>query len=195
MNELHEIRIGEEFKPSPKFMKLYFIYYLFTIIVAFLPWYIPMVILAPPVASVSISLVFIPMIIFAGAWIPKYYNSIAYKLTEHEIIWRRGVWFKYTGIVPYNRITNIDVAQGPISRRLGIASLKIQTAGYSAGKARAELRLDGIERFEELRDLIMSFVKKRKPAAVEVFEEEELDQRILDELVKIRKLLENCVKR
>ena len=195
MGELHEIRIGEEFKPSPKFMKLYFIYYLFTIIIGFLPWYIPMVILAPPVASVSISLVFIPMIIFAGAWIPKYYNSIAYKLTEHEIIWRRGVWFKYTGIVPYNRITNIDVAQGPISRRLGIASLKIQTAGYSAGKARAELRLDGIERFEELRDLIMSFVKKRKPAAVEVFEEEELDQRILDELVKIRKLLENCVKR
>ena len=195
MGELHEIRIGEEFKPSPKFMKLYFIYYLFTIIIGFLPWYIPMVILAPPVASVPISLVFIPMIIFAGAWIPKYYNSIAYKLTEHEIIWRRGVWFKYTGIVPYNRITNIDIAQGPISRRLGIASLKIQTAGYSAGKARAELRLDGIERFEELRDLIMSFVKKRKPAAVEVFEEEELDQRILDELVKIRKLLENCVKR
>jgi len=195
MNELHEIRIGEEFKPSPKFMKLYFIYYLFTIIIGFLPWYIPMVILAPPVASVPISLVFIPMIIFAGAWIPKYYNSIAYKLTEHEIIWRRGVWFKYTGIVPYNRITNIDIAQGPISRRLGIASLKIQTAGYSVGKARAELRLDGIERFEELRDLIMSFVKKRKPAAVEVFEEEELGQRILDELVKIRKLLENCVKR
>jgi len=195
MAELHEIRIGEEFKPSPKFMKLYFIYYLFTITIGFLPWYIPMVILAPPVASVPISLVFIPMIIFAGAWIPKYYNSIAYKLTEHEIIWRRGVWFKYTGIVPYNRITNIDVAQGPISRRLGIASLKIQTAGYSVGKARPELRLDGIEGFEELRDLIMSFVKKRKPAAVEVFEEEELGQRILDELVKIRKLLENCVKR
>ena len=195
MGELHEIRIGEEFKPSPKFMKLYFIYYLFTIIIGFLPWYIPIVIFAPPAALIPISIIFLPMIIFAGIWIPKYCNSIAYKLTEHEIIWRRGVWFKYTGIVPYNRITNIDIAQGPISRRLGIASLKIQTAGYSAGKARAELRLDGIERFEELRDLIMSFVKKRKPAAVEIFEEEELGQKILDELVKIRKLLENCVKR
>jgi len=54
---------------------------------------------------------------------------------------------------------------------LGIASLKIQTAGYSAAKARAELRLDGIERFEELRDLIMGFVKRRRPAAVEVFED------------------------
>ncbi|MEM2082887.1 MAG: PH domain-containing protein [Nitrososphaerota archaeon] len=32
-----------------------------------------------------------------------------YKLTEDEIIWKRGVWFKSTGIVPYNRITNIDV--------------------------------------------------------------------------------------
>ena len=168
MGELHEIRIGEEFKPSPKLMKLYFIYYLIAIIIGFLPWYIPTVILAPPVVSISISLVFIPMIIFAGIWIPKYYNSIFYKVTKHEIVRRRGVWFKYTGIVPYNRITNIDIAQGLISRRLGIASLKIQTAGYSAGKARAELRLDGIEKFEELRDLIMSFVKKRRPAAVEV---------------------------
>ena len=40
----------------------------------------------------------------------------------------------------------------------------------------------------------MSFVKKRKPAAVEVFEEEELGQKILNELVKIRKLLEKRVK-
>jgi len=195
MGELHEIRIEEEFKPSPKLVKLYFIYYLLAIIIGFLPWYIPTVILAPPVASIPVSLVFIPMIIFAGVWIPKYYDSIFYKVTEHEIVWRRGVWFKYTGIVPYNRITNIDIAQGPISRRLGIASLKIQTAGYSAGKPRAELRLDGIERFEELRDLIMSFVKKRRPEAVEVFEEEEPAQKILEELVKIRRLLEEYVRK
>ena len=76
MGELHEIRIGGEFKPSPKLMKLYFIYCLLTIIIGFLPWYIPTVILAPPVVSIPISLVFIPMIIFAGIWIPKYYNSI-----------------------------------------------------------------------------------------------------------------------
>ena len=56
MSELHEIKIGEEFKPSPKLMKLYFTYYLFTIIIGFLPWYIPTVILAPPAASIPISL-------------------------------------------------------------------------------------------------------------------------------------------
>jgi len=195
MSERLEIRVGEEFKPSPKLMKLYFIYYLLAIIFGFLPWYAPIALFAPPIVSIPLSIVFIPIIVFAGAWIPKYYSSIAYKLTEHEITWRRGVWFKYTGIVPYNRITNIDIVQGPISRMLGIASLKIQTAGYSAAKARAELRLDGIERFEELRDLIMSFVKRRRPAAVEVFEEEEPTQKILEELVKIRKLLEEYVRR
>jgi membrane protein YdbS with pleckstrin-like domain len=119
---------------------------------------------------------------------------VLYKLTNSEIVWRRGVWFKKTGIVPYNRITNVDTNQGPISRMLEIASLKVQTAGYSAPSGKfgglAEIRIDGIEQFEELRELIMEFVRGKKPVAVETYEEENNDLKILNELVKIRELLE-----
>ena len=100
-----------------------------------------------------------------------------------------GIQFKKIGVVPYNRIINIDIGQGPISRMLGIATLKIQTAGYS-GQARPEIKIEGIEQFEELRELIMEFVKGKKPVAVETYEEEDIDLKILNELVKIRKLLE-----
>ncbi|MGQ9781071.1 MAG: PH domain-containing protein [Nitrososphaeria archaeon] len=73
--------------------------------------------------------------------------------------------------MPYNSITNIDVTQGPLSRSLRIASLKIQTAGYSAQKASAEIKIEGVEDYEALRDTIMGHVKGEKPQAVETFEE------------------------
>jgi len=193
MREKLKIKIGEEFKPSPQFKKLYYIYFLLAIILGILWWYIPVLLFTPFEVKVGITIPILAILIFIAYWIPKYYETIVYKLTENEIVWRRGVWFKKTGVVPYNRITNIDIVQGPISRMLGIATLKIQTAGYS-GQARPEIKIEGIEQFEELRELIMEFVKGKKPVAVETYEEENIDLKILNELVKIRKLLEKFLK-
>ena len=189
MEDRLKIKVGEEFKPSPRFKRLYYIYLMLGVLFGVLTWYVPASFFAPSEVTLSISISILAILIFIMYWIRKYYDTIVYRLTENEIIWRRGVWFKKTGVVPYNRITNIDVTQGPISRKLGIAALKIQTAGYS-GQARAEIKIDGIEQFEELRELIMGFVKGKKPIAVETYEEENIDLKILDELVKIRKLLE-----
>ena len=191
---MSEIKINEEFRPAPQLKKLYWIYFVLAIFLGVLWWCIPVIIFAPPVIAVCISLPIVAVLIFTAYWIPKYCDSIVYKLTENEIIWKRGVWFKNTGIVPYNRITNIDITQGPISRKLGIAALKIQTAGYSGQQTRSEIRINGIEEFEELREVIMGFVKGKKPVAVETYEEENIDSRILNEVVRIRKLLEKYSK-
>ena len=194
MSEKIKVKINEEFRPAPQLKKLYWIYFVLAIFLGVLWWCIPVILFAPPVITVCISLPIMAVLIFTAYWIPKYYDSIVYKLTENEIIWKRGVWFKNTGIVPYNRITNIDITQGPISRKLGIAALKIQTAGYSGQQARSEIRINGIEDFEELREVIMGFVKGKKPVAVETYEEKNIDSRILNEVVRIRKLLEKYSK-
>jgi membrane protein YdbS with pleckstrin-like domain len=160
------------------------------ILFGILIWYLPVLLFAPFEVKLGISIPSLAILIFIAYWIQKYYDTMVYKLTENEIVWRRGVWFKSTGIVPYNRITNIDITQGPISRKLGIAALKIQTAGYSGQQARAEIRIEGMEKFEELKELVMGFVKGKKPVAVETYEEENIDLKILNELIKIRELLE-----
>ena len=185
-----------KFKPTPQLKTLYYIYMVLTLALSVLPWYIPIVIFAPFQAAYYTTLVtaviVLPTVILVIYWIPRFYQTIIYHFTDTEMEWRRGVWFRKTGIVPYNRITNVDVEQGPISRKLGIASLKVQTAGYSAPSGAggvAELRILGVEQFEELRDIIMQSVRGRKPVAVETFEED-TSSRILDELIKIRKLLE-----
>ena len=187
-----KISTGKEFRPAPQFRVLYSIYFLLIFVFAICSWYIPVLVFAPSIISMIISAFVIPILLATVYWIPKYYRSIIYKLTNSEMVWRRGVWFKNTGIVPYNRITNVDISQGPISRKLGIAALKIQTAGYSApSKTSAEIRIEGMEEFEEIREMIMEFVRGRKPVAVETYEEAaKPTDPVLRELIKIRKLLE-----
>lgn len=198
MSETLKPKIGEEFKPAPQLKTLYYIYVMLGILFGVLTWYIPVLLVISQIsdnAPFVVTLVSIPLLlilIFIAYWIPKYYETMQYKLTANEIVRKRGVWFKQTGIVPYSRITNIDTTQGPISRMLSIAALKIQTAGYSGQQTRAEMRIEGMEQFEELRELIMEFVRGKKPAAVETYaqEEEDINLKMLTELVKIRELLE-----
>jgi len=130
-------------------------------------------------------------------WVGLYYESMWYELREDEITWKRGVWFRATGIVPYNRITNLDVRQGPIMRFLGISNLAIQTAGYS-GQAVPEIRIEAVEHAEELRELIRSMVRGSPEqgngtgsgTSSPVGSSSSVDQQILAELKSIRSLLE-----
>ena len=134
-------------------------------------------------------------------WTRLYYDSMFYELHGDELRWRRGVWFRTTGIVPYNRITNLDLKQGPLMRYLGISTIAIQTAGYS-GQAVPEIRIEAIEHADELRELLRNAVRScsgsgdgtgtgtKAPAANEPFATTGTSLLILDELKKIRMLLE-----
>ena len=134
------------------------------------------------------------LIVIFVAWVRLYYQSMWYELRDDEMSWKRGVWFRRTGIVPYNRITNLDVIQGPVMRRVGISTLSIQTAGYS-GQAVPEIRIEGIEHADDLRELLRSLVRQSGmyndgtgggAPSITV----PTDQKIIEELVKIRTLLE-----
>ncbi|MEO0262868.1 MAG: PH domain-containing protein [candidate division WOR-3 bacterium] len=166
MKENFKIKIGEEFKPSTKLKKIYRIYLLSLIIIGVLSWYIPFMIFVPLLeVKIGISIPLWLIIIFIIYWVEKLYESISYKLTEDEIIMKRGVWFKKKSIVPYLKITNIDITQGPLLRKFGLANIHIQTAGYSGyshSYTGAEIKLVGIEEFEKLEELIMEFVKKKQ---------------------------------
>lgn len=133
-------------------------------------------------------------VVFACIWAPLYYKSVVYHLNDTEMTWKRGVFFRKTGIVPYNRITNVDIVQGPIMRLFGISHLKIETAGGGASKSSAEIQLEGISDPEPLRQLIMDFVRGQKPAAAATgteYKSQNADlQALLEEVAAIRRLLE-----
>lgn len=148
---------------------------------------------APLIATIVMALLSIIIFLPLLYWIPRYYDSILYMIDNNEISWKRGVWFKNTGIVPYEKVTNVDIGQGPLSRRVGLSSVKVQTAGYSATSgSKAELCISGIEKDEGLRDMIISQIRSRRAqtprsTSTEVTSTEE---KILSELRAIRALME-----
>jgi uncharacterized protein len=144
------------------------------------------------IMGITLTGVLVLFVIFVF-WVRLYYVSMWYEMRDDEMSWKRGVWFRRTGIVSYSRITNLDVIQGPVMRILGISTLSIQTAGYS-GQAVPEIRIEGIEHAEDLRELIRSLVRQSDtrgdgsgggiPVAVSN------EQKVIEELIKIRMLLE-----
>ena len=193
---LTPVRIGEAFGPAPQYRSYLYVYLALTIVIFVLPWLVPVILTAPAVVAAVTGVPVLGIVLFTLYWIPLYYRSISYRLTVTEITWQRGVWFRQTGIVPYNRITNVDIAQGPLMRFFSFSALRVQTAGYSA-QARAEIVLNGIEDAGDLQEKIMGFVRRGGPVAVEGEPEAPpaAADAALEELRAIRRLLEDRVER
>jgi membrane protein YdbS with pleckstrin-like domain len=191
--------LNMRFKPSTSMMTWYRAGIALIIGLLLLFSYVPAVLFGEMPAVFSVLILGSTALIFMllWVWVGLYYESMSYELRDDEINWKRGVWFRSTGIVPYNRITNLDVRQGPLMRMLKISSLSIQTAGYS-GQAVPEIQIEAIEYAEELRELIRSQVRgssmrddgtgSAKP--VPALTGTTTDQQILSEVKQIRSLLE-----
>ena len=199
------MKIGERFGTHPDFKMLYYSYLLIPSAVILIVAILPAIIAAFLYLSFTDALIvlasllspFLLVVGFTAFWIPKYCSSISYIFAEGEILAERGVWWKHKSTVPYNRVTNIDIVQGPISRRFGLGKVRVQTAGYSAtgGYGRvAEAAILGVKNFEEIREFIMNLVRGLRPVAVEAGVEavapEEATRQMLAELRKIREILE-----
>jgi membrane protein YdbS with pleckstrin-like domain len=187
--------LNTPFKPSVALTIWFIVDFILVIVLILSCTIVPVIIASEPdwiITGISLTGVLI-LIVFFVAWVRLYYVSMWYELRDDEMSWKRGVWFRRTGIVPYNRITNLDVIQGPVMRMLGISTLSIQTAGYS-GQDVPEIRIEGIEHAEDLRELIRSLVRQSgipgdgtggaPPISIPT------NQKIIEELVKIRSLLE-----
>jgi len=191
--------LNSPFKPSPSLVAWFRINFLLLVFFIILISYVPTALFNPVPLVVHIAVLggTVVLVILFFAWVGLYYNSMWYELRDDEMSWKRGVWFRKTGIVPYNRITNLDIRQGPVMRALGISTLSIQTAGYS-GQALPEIRIEAIEQAEELRELIRTMVRESgrggdgtgsgastPPSGIAT-----TDMQILDEVRRIRSLLE-----
>jgi membrane protein YdbS with pleckstrin-like domain len=198
--------VVKEFGADSELKSLYLVYLEIVLLGGFLWWMIPIVVFVVLSYEMWIGVVvavscFVPLLIATGItlyWIPKFYSSITYVLEDDKITVTRGVWWTTKSFVPYNRITNINIYQGPVSRRFGLGKLSIQTAGFSgtssSGGKVAEAVIFGVKNFEEIKDIINNFVKGLKPQAIEAEAEtkptKDTNQQILTELRKIRRTLE-----
>jgi len=115
----------------------------------------------------------VPVFIVACfVWAKLSYHFYRYELTDAGFRKELGVVYKRYVTIPYDRIQNVDIYRGILSRMLGLSDLHIQTAGMSTGAGAAgagsEGRLPALsqEVAEQLRDELIQRAQKNKTQGV-----------------------------
>jgi len=77
----------------------------------------------------------------AGAvWARLAVRHKGYAVRERDVFYRRGVIWRSYIAVPFSRVQHVETHQGPLDRWLGLAAIKV----YTAGAARADLQIPGL---------------------------------------------------
>ncbi len=190
---------GTPWKPEPELKKLW----LFIWTVSFVAGLIVIAAMAvfgaiPLVYLLTLLgwlVIFVPILIY----IPAFYKTLEYSLDSDAIRLRKGVFWQRRTTIPYTKVTNIDITQGPVERMYRIGRIHVQTAGSGGSQAgRAEIVIIGIRDCEAWKDNIMNRIKMipTTEVGVSTLHAEEKStaeplQTIINELTAIRRILES----
>lgn len=81
------------------------------------------------------------------------YHTMRYRFGEEGVSMRWGILFRKEINLTYARIQDIHLVSNFVERWLGLARIQIQTA---SGSSRAEMTIEGILEYEQLRDFLYS---------------------------------------
>ncbi len=91
--------------------------------------------LAPFAIILTLSIVGIPLLLL---WFPigsfftrRYINNMSTELTDRKLIVRKGIFTRTENSVPLDKITDMALIQGPLTRVFKLHKLSIETAGQS----------------------------------------------------------------
>ena len=74
----------------------------------------------------------VPLVLIFGFWlIQKYLDNLRCTLTERTMELRRGVLSRVESTIPLEKITDLQMYQGPIMRAMGLYGFKVETAGQT----------------------------------------------------------------
>lgn len=87
------------------------------------------------------------------------YHTLRYSFDSEGVSMRWGILFRREVNLTYARIQDIHLTSGPIQRWFGLADLHVQTA---SGSAAAEMVIEGLLEFEEVRDFLYGRMRGAK---------------------------------
>ncbi len=153
----------EIIRPEREYLKLIFVIWSI-VLCAVLAVTLPLTIFLPKTEAQIVfgilSLIFLAVMILDALWIPAFFKTLEYGIDSEAVKMNKGVFWKKRITVPYHKITNVDITQGPLERHYGIGTIHVQTAGAGGAQgARAELTMSGVRNIEHIKDIIMEGVK------------------------------------
>ena len=104
------------------------------------------------------------LLVFVAIGTFLYWRRFEFRVGATEIRIDSGILNRTHRSIPFDRVQDVDITQGPVARLLGLAQVKFET-GASAGSEEGVLRAVALERAEELRDLIRAYRSETIAAA------------------------------
>ena len=150
-------------------------------------WYLQPVLVC--IATV-VGIVILPIwLLGLGRWyVRRSFEALKCELHERTLVVKRGIFFKVEKTIPLDKIQDLTVKEGPLLRKLGLRSLKIETAGQGTPGS-SEADLIGVVNPLDFRDAVlrqrdsMSAVPVSRPGT------DEGDSGTIELLTEIRDLL------
>jgi putative membrane protein len=99
------------------------------------PWLIPLALVLVFSKGERWEFWFMLWLVPSTAYQALRYWRLRWRLDPDELVVREGVFFRNERHVPFERIQNIDLVQGPLERWLALASVRIETATGSEPEA------------------------------------------------------------
>jgi putative membrane protein len=79
--------------------------------------------------------------------------KLEYRVGAHELRIDSGLLNRTSRVIPFDRVTDVDLEQGPLHRLLGLARVKLETGGSAGGKEEeGVLHTISLDRAEALRE-------------------------------------------
>ena len=98
----------------------------------------------------------IALVLFMAGGILLYWRRFEFRVGNNEIRIDSGIFSRRHRSIPFDRIQDVDLTQGPIARVLGLAQLKFETGGAAVGPNAEEAVLHAIPlaRAHAIRELV-----------------------------------------
>jgi uncharacterized membrane protein YdbT with pleckstrin-like domain len=147
-----------------------------------------------PIAFLCIAFLWILLVPILTLWV----KNLKYVLEEDRIIIHKGILTKVRKNIPYRAVTDFVLYRSLYDRFLGIASIRIQTAGQSQSPTGYEGNMAGLADWNTLHTSLRNKVRSLHPFSESLGIKEPLVSQeekgtliqILEELKAIRKALE-----
>ncbi len=113
-----------------------------------------------PVLLFTCLIVTIPLAIVyfvvASFFIDRYLANLSCTLTERTLDIRKGILNKTESTIPLEKITDLQLFQGPVMRFFGLHGFKVETAGQSTGPGGSLVNIVGIVDTKEFRKAVLA---------------------------------------
>lgn len=92
------------------------------------------------------------MVLQSILFTPRRTRALGYATRENDVLFRSGLLFRSISVMPYGRVQDVEIEEGPIARRFGLSTVTLK----SAGGFDSNIAIPGLEKAESerIRDLV-----------------------------------------